>query len=394
VFGHSKYTIVTLALSAAVLVGAWSGSVAVSAEKSPPEEVDLVALGALLIRDGHYDRAGSVLAQVDETRDDVDLARLYTLRGLVSLYTKDLAGAKAAFERAVKEGQSDPFVHVYLAQVHYGLRDYRAALTEIRAAGEAGQALPELHLMASQAHWELGDKAASWRALEAGARRFPENGAFVRRQIFMLIELGVFQEAAELGRAYLNQTGSAKPEDSLAIGNALRRSGQPREAAEFLERAGLQSGANRDMTLELAHAYLDMGWTHAAAGVLERGADHHPDLTAEAAELYRRAGRPYYALTLNVNVQDQQKKYKQRLALLLELERFDQVTTMTDALHRVGLLEDEDLRYALAYAYFRTGRYAQAETHLAKLSRPDLFRKAGDIRKAMDECRHAAWKCD
>ncbi|MEW6683778.1 MAG: hypothetical protein AB1451_12785 [Nitrospirota bacterium] len=391
---YPRTFIVTLVVTAAVLVGTWSGSVAVSAEKKPAEEVDLVALGALLIRDGHYDRAGSVLAQVDETQEDVDLARLYTLRGLVGLYTKDLAGARVAFERAITEGQSDPIVHVYLAQAHYGLRDFRAVLKEIQAAGETGQALPEIHLMTSQAYWELGDKAASWRALESGARRFPDSGAFPRRQIFLLIELGVYQEAAELGRAYLSQTGSANPEDALAIGNALRRSGQPRDAARFLERARLQRGANRDVVLELAHAYLDMGWTYAAAGVLEHAADQHPDLTAEAAELYRRAGRPYYALTLNVGVQDQKKKFKQRLALLIELERFDQVTAMTDALHRVGLLDDEDIRYALAYSYYRTSRYAQAETHLAKLSRPELFRKASEIRKAMDECRHATWKCD
>ncbi len=391
---NQRTPVFTIFVSAAVLLGVWSGAVAVSAEKKSAEEVDLVALGALLIRDGHYDRAGAVLAQVDETQEDMDLARLYTLRGLVGLYTNDLAAARTAFERAIREGQSDPIVHVYLAQTHYGLRDFRATVQEITAAGEAGQALPEIHLMTSQAYWELGDKAASWRALESGARRFPDNGAFPRRQIFLLIELGVYQEAAERGRAYLNQTATANPDDALAIGNALRRSGQPREAAQFLERARLQQVASRDVALELAHAYLDLGWPHAAAGVLEHAADLHPDLAAEAAELYRRAGRPYYALTLNVGVQDQKKKYKQRLALLLELERFDQVTAMTDALRRVGLLDDEDIRYALAYSYFRTNRYAQAEVHLATLSRPELFRKASDIRKAMDECRDAAWKCD
>jgi thioredoxin-like negative regulator of GroEL len=391
---RSRSTLVPIAVSAALLFVAWAGSIAVSAENKAPEDVDHVALAALLIRDGHYDRAASVLEQVDETRKDVDLARLYTLRGLVGIHTKDLTGAKAAFERAVKEGQRDPIIHVYLAQVQYGLRDFRAALNEIEAAGEAGSALPEIHLMRSQAYWELNDKAASWRALEAGARRFPDNGAFPRRQIFMLIELGVYQEAAEIGRAYLNRAGIAKPGDALAIGNALRRSAQPREAAQFLERARLQRGASREVALELAHAYLDMGWTHTAAGVLEAAADQHPDLIAEAAELHRRAGRPYYALTLNVGVEDQKKKFKQRLALLMELERFDQVTTMTDSLHRVGLLDDDDIRYAVAYAHYRAGRYDLAEVHLAKVSRPDLFRKASEIRKAMDECRHASWKCD
>ena len=59
----------------------------------------------------------------------------------------------------------------------------------------------------------------------------------------------------------------------------------------------------------------------------------------------------------------------------------------------IGLIEDEDLRYAIAYALFKTGEFGAAERHLAVLTRADLFRKAAELRRAMQDCRKDRWKC-
>jgi hypothetical protein len=114
---------------------------------------------------------------------------------------------------------------------------------------------------------------------------------------------------------------------------------------------------------------------------------------AEAAELYRRAGQTYRALTLNGQLQDQAEKFRQRMALLLELQNFEQAAAMETPLYRVGLLEDEDLRYALAYAQFKIGAFDQAESNLSQLTRSDLFRKAAELRRAIQDCSEDAWKC-
>ena len=62
-------------------------------------------------------------------------------------------------------------------------------------------------------------------------------------------------------------------------------------------------------------------------------------------------------------------------------------------LRRVGLLAEEDLRYAVAYALFKTGDFEDAERHLAQLNRPDLFRKAAELRRAIQDCAGERWKC-
>ena len=94
---------------AVVLFGFLSIGIVAFAEEPTGEEVDHVALAALLIRDELYDRARTILAQVDETQEGIDLARLYTLRGLVELHAGDLTAAKDAFRKALGCGPEQPF---------------------------------------------------------------------------------------------------------------------------------------------------------------------------------------------------------------------------------------------------------------------------------------------
>jgi hypothetical protein len=62
-------------------------------------------------------------------------------------------------------------------------------------------------------------------------------------------------------------------------------------------------------------------------------------------------------------------------------------------LRRNGLLQDESIRYALAYAHFRTGSFERVDKLLSGISDPDLFRKATELRRSMEECGEQQWQC-
>ena len=53
----------------------------------------------------------------------------------------------------------------------------------------------------------------------------------------------------------------------------------------------------------------------------------------------------------------------------------------------------KDLRYALAYARFKGGAFDEAERHLQALRRPELFRKATELRALMQDCRDTPLSC-
>ena len=116
-------------------------------------------------------------------------------------------------------------------------------------------------------------------------------------------------------------------------------------------------------------------------------------MAADTAELYRQAGRLYRAININSEIPDQKTKMKQRLAILVELSDFESVAAMDDALERLGLYENQDILYAHAYSLYRTGAFDQSRSQLSGLTRPDLFRKATELRSAMEKCEGATWQC-
>jgi len=357
-------------------------------------ELERLPLAALLIGDGNYERARNVLAGVDVDDPELDRARFHTLNGLVALNLEELALAVSEFRAAIDAGQDEPLIWLYLAQAHFSQEQYPETLAALDGAGSEATNVPSVFLMRAQSHWQLSEFDLAWQVLGQGRDRFPDRaGEFARRQVFLLVDQGLYQEAAAIGREFLGQT-RAGPDDALAIGNALRQAGQFAEAAEILEGARLASPDNVNIYRVLAHTYLADDKLLAAAEVLRLAALRDPTLLVEAAELYRRSGWLMQALTLNAAIIDQSAKLKQRLAILIELQRFDQAAGMQPDLVRTGLINDEDIRYALAYALFKISDFDAAEAQLARLERPDLFRKAVELRRVMGQCADQPWLCN
>jgi tetratricopeptide (TPR) repeat protein len=378
-------------LSIILLILAMAASPVALAEKAD-DEVDFLALAALMLRDGNIDRAVTALDQFDQTAEEADLVRYHTLRGMAHMRRNELEPARDSLLQAAAAGEAESVVYVYLAQVNYKLEDYRAAIEALDNAGAAVERVPSVYHMRAQAHWLLEEAVMALATLDQAAQIFPDDSSFQRRKLFYLIDLGLYKQAVEEGRVYL-ENSAAGLEDYVALGNALRASGELDEAAAFLEEAQLRFPASPDVKKVLAHVYIEREQMSAAADILYKAALLEPDLMGEAAELYRRAGQTYRALTLNSQLTDQTEKYRQRLALYLQLGSFEQAAAMEIPLRRIGMLADEDLRYAIAYALFKTGEFDAAEEHLSALNRPDLFRKAAELRRAIQDCNEDAWKC-
>lgn len=386
-----------LALVCALLCGGWPGALLAQQDDQKAaaveDDVDRLSLAALLMKDRHYQRAATVLEEIDESSDDLNRRRFYTLRGLVRLELSENSAAAEDLRRATEAGESRPIVWVYLAQALYRAERYQAAVRAIESSGETGAQMPGLLLLKYQAHRNLDQAGAAWETLAQGAERFPENSKFQRQQVFLLIELGLYRRAAELGGDFLSSQEAAR-DDYLAIGSALRRSGQLQAALSFLESARLRFPGDAELTQELAAAYKDRGDLAVAADLLEAAGRNKRELLADAAELHRRAGNLVRALYLNTLILDPAKKLKQRLAILLELNRYGMAATMDDDLRRTGLIpQEQQLLYAMAYAHFRLGDFETTEKLLTEITDSEIFRQATSLRKAMADCGDATWRC-
>ncbi|MGM0577447.1 MAG: tetratricopeptide repeat protein [Myxococcota bacterium] len=381
------------AVALLLLVVAWAPVTRAAEDAPASKEVDHLALAAVLLDDGHVDRAARELEEVSPDDEAVDAARFWTLLGLVELKRNRLPEAAEALDAALDAGQTAPVAWVLLAQARYRLEDWEGTLEALDAAGPEAVDRPALVEMRAQALWRLERRPEAYDALVEGARRFPDVPELTRQRIRLLVELGLFLEAADLGRRHLERL-DAGPEAWVAIAEALRRGRSHEEAARLLEAANLHFPADERVSIALARAHLDAGRALAAAQIFERASACHPALAADAVELYRRAGKHLRALFLNSRVVDQETKARQRLGILVDLARFESVLALGPRLARLGLGDDDPVRYAMAYAAFRTGAFDEADRWLKGLSDPALFEKAAELRRAMASCTPAPWGCE
>lgn len=356
------------------------------------DDVNYLELAALMMRDANLDRAFTALEQVDTSIEEFDWVRYHTIYGMAYIRRGDTQLAKDSLDQAVAAGAMEAVVFVYLAQVNFDLGNFQGVIVALQQAGDEIARIASTYHMRAQAHWLSKQHIEALAVLDQAEKVFPDDYSFLRRKVFYLIELGLYQQAADIGQVYLSKSEGTM-EDYVAIGDALRRGGEIEQALRFLEVARLRFPEKPLVSKALAHTYIEQDSLHVAAAIIDNASHYDSALIPEAAELYRRAGQTYRALLLNSQIRDQSAKFKQRMALYLELGYFEQAAAMESDLYRLGLLDNEDIRYALAYALFKSGAYDEAETHLSLLRRSDLFRKAIEVRRAIEECREESWRC-
>jgi tetratricopeptide (TPR) repeat protein len=349
------------------------------------EEIDHLGIAATMLRDGNYDRAEAAIRRVDPGDPKLDKARYYSVRGLIALQRGAFAWAAADLRAARENGQNDPRLLVYIAQAQAAQEDYAAALQSFEEIPDFS-AFPEALALRAQCHWKLNQVREAFRVLDQAYAGYPRKSSFLRQRIFYLIELDLTRQAAEDCAAYLGVVGQ-DPEAWVTIGEALRRGGEARQAVLVLEQAGLRFPDNERVRLALAQAYLDRAQPFTAARLLEKAAAFNPVLYLQAAELYQQAGDYGRALYLNGLLTDGAEKARQRFSLLLKQSRFEEALALEPRLARLGLLDTDPLRYALAYALFRTRRLEEAAGYLNRIQGSEFFRQATQLRRAIEALR-------
>jgi len=364
-----------------------------AAEKSKGDEIDHVALATLLMKDGHYARAAETLNEADTTKEAFDFVMFYTLKGLIFTKQQLFKVANEQFYKAIESGQSDPSIHLYIAQNNFKLREYQGTIDALERAGVIATEKPQLLALKAECYWKLEQKSAALETLALVNSKFPEYYGAYKQRFNYYIALELYQSALEDAEIYL---AHEKPnvKTYLSFIGALRKSGATIKATTLAERGNLKFVESAEMTVILAHLYLDQEMIQTAADLFDQASIEDPKYTKEASEMLRRAREFTLALYKNAQLVDTKEKYKQRIAIYLEFGKYERVVATDSALERSGLLEDENIRYALAYAYYMISDFEKSELQLRELTRPDLFEKSIELRKNIEKCQNNAWECE
>ncbi|KUJ72440.1 lipopolysaccharide assembly protein LapB [Thiomicrospira sp. WB1] len=358
---------------------------------------DPLSLAALMIKDKHFFRAQGILEKIDlakakEKDDDFNETRYHTLSGITYLKIQQYKKAIPHFEILIKGEQTKPVFYKYLAQAYYQNGDFQKAIDQVNTAIDEGVENAALIFMKVDAYQKLGKPYRAWDALNQGEEFYPYDERFPKQKIFSLIEYGFYQKAADLGLNYV-ESFKPDPRDYIAIGTALGKAGKFDLAGQFLEQVKLLYPNDIKANKALANYYAQKRQYLNAARLMEPVAMVENPLMTEAAELNKMAKHYTRALFLNARSVDQDDKLKQRLSIYLELGQFEQAAAMERDLKRSGILTDDNVKYALAYAQFKAGDFDNTERLLQQIKNPRIFKKANAIRSAMSGCQENKWRC-
>jgi len=410
-------------------------SVLAEAKSEEVAEVDHLALATMMVYDGKFDKANAELLEARKNDTDLDMSKYYTIKGVISMrqekhvqainYLKKAveatkvkvykapASAKEKRRHLFSVGSSEkpqPKVstpifnaeklradqlqklYSHLSQESYKVKDYGATIKYLDLQGPLGRDQASEYMLRADCYWKLGDRDSAVAMLTKGAGAFPSDQSLLKQKFYYFTELGLYQEAIKSAKAYMKR---AKPnaKEYMALAQMLLAGGQRDESIKVLEETKMLFPKEAKVDMLLGHLYLKKGMQYTTANLFEQGSYYEHKYVKEAAEMYRRAGMIPHALYLNSQVIDKQKKLKQKIAIYVDRQEYAKIIGLIDALKRYKMLDDDTIRYAVAYAYYMSKDYEEAEKHLKKINDSELFSKATIIRKNIEKCQDNSMEC-
>lgn len=400
--------------------------------KEQDKKVDHFSLATLMIYDAKYDKAQAELDLVDKTDKDFDAAKFYTITGVLNSKQNQIKKAIEAYEKAVKatnvktfkapkittqekylfsvggtknkENKAPEFdpekvkaeklsaLYMNLTQEYYKLKDYRNTIESLEKAGEKGKSRAGLYTLRAECYYKLKEHSKTFQALSQGIRKFPDDSKLLKQKFYYFADLKLYQAAIDIAKLYMDKVGASSKE-YITLSQMLIGANQVDSAIKLLEESKILFPDNPKIGILLGHMYLKKDMKHVSAHLFDVSSYYDKKYLKDAVEMNRRAGNNLRALYLNSQNINKEEKLKQMIAIYLNEQEFRKIIGLSKALHRYKLLNDDNLRYVLAYAYYMVGDYKNSEKHLKFISDNELFAKATVIRKNIEKCSNNTLEC-
>jgi len=407
------------------------------AQKTEEQSIDHIEIATILFYDGEYDKAQEELQKAKDSHTDIDWMKYHSMRGIIFLKEEKYNQAINALNKAIiatrqkvykapvearekkevlfslfssekkaqKPKKSMPAfepeklrkekieeLYIYLSQAYYRKGAYISTVEALNSAGQRGQSSASLFTLRAECYWKVNQRSSAIEALNRGSKLFPKDATLLKQKFYYFAELKLYQASIGAAKAYMKKI-PANAQEYISLAQMLQGAGEFMEAIKILEEAKLIFPTSAKVHILLGHYYNQKEMPFTTAHLFEQGSYYDSKYLKEASEMYRRAGALSHALYLNSMMKDKKEKTKQKVAIFVNRGEFEKIIGLKDALNRYGLLKDDNMRYALAYAYYIVKDYEQSEAHLKKIEDNELFAKATVIRKNIEKCKNNPLEC-
>ena len=413
------------------------GSNILMAKNQEEQTINHVEIATILFYDGKYDKALEALQMAKDSHVEIDWMKYYSMRGMIFLKEEKYTKAVHALQRAIAETRKKVYkapvvakekkkvlfslfsdtnsinkpqalvpdfnpeklrkekieeLYIYLSQAFYKNKQYIYAAEALDNAGDRGRENASLFAFRAECYWKASQKASAIAALSKGSKLFPKDTTLLKQKFYYFAELKLYQASIDAAKAYMKKV-PANAQEYISLAQMLMSGGELMVAIKVLEEAKMRFPASSKVHVLLGHYYKQRDMPYTTAHLFEEASYYDSKYLKETAEMYRRTGELTRALYFNSMMLDTAEKTKQKVAIFVTRGEFEKIIGLNDALNRYGLLKDDNMRYALAYAYYVVKDYEKSETHLKKIQDDALFSKATVIRKNIEKCKMNPLEC-
>ena len=361
---------------------------------SANDDLDKLALCSLLMKNNNLIRAASILESIKDP-NDVKTDLFYKLKGIISFKLKKYDESIKYLILAEKSGLPEkdlPEFYETITRSYLFNKNYKEAGDILKKNKSILTTRHGYYQLLATLYFETKERELGWEVLNKGINKFPKAFSLKKQKWFYLFENNLL----EISKQYLLEIvdeNKLTPLDLIKIAYRYRQKKELKAAALVGEMAWLQAPGRDDIAKELARIHIESGNIVAAAWIFESLSIYKSEYTADASELWRKAGYPKTSERLAGRIIDTEKALKQKITLALDDRDFKKIASYGNLVQRSELKTNEDIQYTLAYSLFMTGDYLGANEFLKNITRSDLFKKALALRKTMDACSKDEWSC-
>lgn len=366
------------------------------------EEIDSVET---LIRDSEFSKAALVLKGVDSAKlVPADKIRYYFLKGMLEFESKEYVRALENYRRSKKMinyAKSQNFeimnnsIDAFIAQSNFALGNYEEAINSLIKQKDRTE---KSYLILSSSYWKLSKHKKAFKVLNDGITKYPNHSGLGKQRAIYFSELGLVHElylnAKKLLSTVKENNGGFDKLYFLFLVQLVRQKGEAELSLKLLESLHLRSPDDPDVLAELAHIYFTRGKLQAAKDLYIKAAQINPKYAYQATELLIQTNDLILAKLYNSLIKDQKKRTKQKFAIELKMNNYNEAYFLKDELNQLGLLKEDSILYALAYSAIKSGHIENSLKMLDRIKSPEMFKKALKLKDWTNEClQEGAWKC-
>lgn len=346
---------------------------------------------------GHLKKAIRALAAArrcwrkHRTACGFDRVDYQSLVGLIYLEHGKYRKAAKAFLEVVRKKPQRKAAWLYLGQALYELKKDKAAVVALQRAESVGREMPRYYAMLARAAHRSHQHEVARKTLGKGLRRFPRHRVLHLELTLLYTRHGLLRAGLDVARHYLRVTKGDRLAH-LLVADAFIEARRYGRAIRVLEEARLADPRDRRVLERLAYTYARQGHAYASARLFVRLARQDPTYAHAAAEQLRAAGRRREALRWNHRVPNDKRRLQQRLNLLLASGSFHRALLLETPLRRHDIMGPE-VRYRLAHAAIRAGRYAASERLLRGLRGKRWKTRRTRLSEVVKICKEKPWLC-